>query len=153
MTTFRLAAKLREDRRGPGEALDERAQELAVEAQLAALGERFEVRGLDLEKLYLGDRDDRGGTARAVAREVGHLAEAVAFLEDVQELAVLHHLDLPGDDDEERLADFALEEQVLVARVILPDGAAQHLPELRVAELAEERQRAQLVEFLRRRDL
>src|SRR5205085_4653285 len=105
MTTFRLAAKLREDRRGPGEPLDERAQELAVEAQLAALGERFEVRRLDLEQLHLGHRDDRSGTARAVAGQVGHLAEAVAFLEDVEELAVLHHLHLAAGDDEERLPD------------------------------------------------
>ena len=38
-------------------------------------------------------------------------------------------------------------------RVHFPDGAAQHFPELGVAELAEEGQRAQLVELLRRADL
>src|SRR5258706_4342748 len=75
-----LATELSQDRRSPGQALDQRAQELAVEAQLAALGEGLEVARLDLEELHLGYRDDRGGAARAVAREVRHLAEAVAFL-------------------------------------------------------------------------
>src|SRR5207249_1098909 len=69
MTTFRLTPKLRQHARGPRQPLDEGAQELAVEAQLAALGEGFEVRRLDLEELHLGNRDDRGGAARTVARE------------------------------------------------------------------------------------
>jgi hypothetical protein len=68
MTAFRLAAKLGEDRRGPGEALDERAQELAVEAQLAAIRERLELGRLDLEQLHFRHRDDGGRAARAVAR-------------------------------------------------------------------------------------
>src|SRR5471032_1563795 len=149
----RSAPELRENGGGPREPLDQRAQELAVEAKLAAFGERLEVRRLDLEELDLGHRDDRSGAARAIARKVGHPAEAVAFLEHVEELAVLHHLDLPADDDEEGLADLALEEQVLVARVRLPYGAAQDLPQLGVAELPEERQRPQLVELLRGADL
>src|SRR5687768_6649156 len=73
--------ELRQHRGSPGEPLDQGPQELAVEAQLAALGERVEVRGLDLEELHLRDRHDRGRTPRAVAGEVGHLAEAVALLE------------------------------------------------------------------------
>src|SRR5688572_6969083 len=149
----RSAAELRQHGGGPGEPLDERAQELPVEAQLAAVGERLEVRRLDLEELHLGDRDDRSRAPRAVAGEIGHLAEAVALLEDVQQLAVLHHFHLPADDDEERLPDLALEQEVLVARLVLPHRAAQHFPELGVAEFAEEGQRAQLVEFLRGADL
>src|SRR5471030_587745 len=108
MTTFRLAPKLREHRRSPRQPLDERAQELPIEAQLTSLRQALEVSGLDLEELHFRHGDDRSRAARAIARKVGHLAEAVAFLEDVQELSVLDHFHLPADDDEEGLPDLAL---------------------------------------------
>ena len=76
-------------------------------------------------------------------REVGHLADRGARAELGDLLAVAEDLDLALRHDVEAVAFLALAVQRMAEMKALPLGAVHDLPELDVAEVGEELERAQ----------
>src|SRR5690606_8915831 len=90
-------------------------------------------------------RDDRRRAARAA--HVARLAEAVTLCEDADLAPSGARRHLPRDDDVEAVVELALADDLVAVGVVAPFARAQHLPDLRVRELVEEAQLAQLLEL------
>src|SRR5690606_19284718 len=125
--------------------LDERAQEDLVESELARRGRLLEQGRADPHQRDRTLGDDRRRAARAA--HVARLAEAVTLCEDADLAPSGARRHLPRDDDVEAVVELALADDLVAVGVVAPFARAQHLPDLRVRELVEEAQLAQLLEL------
>src|SRR6516162_1854009 len=128
------------------QARDQRAQEHAVEAQLAGSGHLLEQRRAHLQHRDGARGADGGGALRA--RHVARLAEAVTGVERADALSVAFHVAAAGHQDVEPIVHLAFLDDLLTGRIVLPVAGAQYLPDLRVRKLMEELQPAQHPELL-----
>src|SRR5690606_39208663 len=134
-------------RRGDAlQALDHRAQEHLVEAQLARGRRLLEQRRADADQRDRRGRADRRGAARAA--HVARLAEAVARRERAGRTAARLHADLARHDDVEAVVELALADDLVARLVVPPLARAEDLPDLRMREVVEEAQLAEQIELL-----
>src|SRR5690606_7594256 len=116
-----------------------------VEAQLAGRRRLLEQGRAHRQQRDRPDRADRRRAARAA--HVARLPEAVAAAEHADDPAAGAYRDLAGHDDVEAVVEIPLADDLVAVAEFAPLARAQNLPDLRVRELVEEAQLAQLLEL------
>ena len=113
---------------------------MKARSNVAAAGDGglVEVRDADAHDVRILRGADRGAALAALEREVGHLAEAFARAEHVEQLAVLGDLALALGQQAEEVAGLAFLHQLGAGRHALPQADAHHFPQLGSAKLREE---------------
>src|SRR5947207_514614 len=102
-----------EARVGEIQAIDQDADEGAVELAAAGDARLLEVGETDAQGARVGAGGDGGAARLAARREVSHLAEALAGAEHGEQLLVLAHPHLAFDQDAEEVADLAFMHHLL----------------------------------------
>src|SRR4029077_17104547 len=133
---------------GIRKAIDQDGHERAVEFVAADVGGPVQVVVAYADDARSAHGDHIGAAHAALqARDIGHLAETFAGVDDVQQPALLDHLHFARGEQAEEISPVAFVHQNLARLAVFPAAYAHHFPQLGVAEIGKERQAAQSTEF------